>query len=132
MSYLIILLTLFFFIGNVNTVIQSGVDCGRLRLSESSEYCLHKLSRYKKAFFTDRYGNTKDKISFSDFLNHYKSAGYEFPKEAIETEAEKFYEHANGIGHETKTCWGCGNGDGHMNLQEMVRMQTSANRAMYV
>ena len=132
MSYFIILSTLFFFIGNVNTVVQSGVDCGRLRLSENSEYCLHKLSLYKKAFFTDRYGNTKDKISFSDFLNHYKSAGYEFPKEAIETEAEKFYEHANGIGHETKTCWGCGNGDGHMNLQEMVRMQTSANRAMYV
>ena len=48
---------------------------------------------YKKAFFTDQYGNTKEKISFSDFLNYYKSAGYEFPKEAIETEAEKFYRH---------------------------------------
>ena len=132
MSYFIILSTLFFFIGNVNTVIQSGVDCGRLRLSESSEYCLHKLSRYKKAFFTDRYGNTKDKISFSDFLNHYKSAGYEFPKEAIETEADKFYRHANGGGWETKTCWGCGNGHGYMNLQEMLRMQTSANRDTYV
>ena len=117
--------------GNVNTW-QLGVDCGRLREPENSKYCLQKLSLYKKAFFSDRYGNTKEKISFSDFLNHYKSAGYEFPKEAIETEAEKFYEHANGIGHETKTCWGCGNGDGHMNLQEMVRMQTSANRAMYV
>ena len=71
--------------------------------------------------------NTKEKISFSDFLNHYKSAGYKFPKET-----EKFYRHANGGGYETKTCWGCGNGDGHMNLQEMVRMQTSANRDMYV
>ena len=131
MSYFNILSTLFFFVGNVNTW-QLGVDCGRLREPENSKYCLQKLSLYKKAFFSDRYGNTKEKISFSDFLNHYKSAGYEFPKEAIETEAEKFYEHANGIGHETKTCWGCGNGDGHVNLQEMVRMQTSANRAMYV
>ena len=131
MSYLIILSTSFFF-GNVNTVVQSGVDCGRLRLSESTEYCLHKLSLYKKAFFSDRYGNTKEKISFSDFLNHYKSAGYEFPKEAIETEAEKFYQHANGGGYKTKTCWGCGNGDGHMNLQELLRMETSATRDMYV
>ena len=115
--------------GNVNTY-QKGIDCGRLREPENSEYCLERLSLYKKAFFTDQYGNTKEKISFSDFLNHYKSAGYEFPKEAIETEAETFYEHANGIGHETKTCWGCGDGDGHMNLQEMVRMKTSANRDM--
>ena len=127
MSYFIILSTLFFFIGNVNTVIQSGVDCGRLRLSESSEYCLHKLSRYKKAFFTDRYGNTKDKISFSDFLNHYKSAGYEFPKEAIETEAEKFYRYANG-GEWESICWGCGNGDGHMDLREMVMSKANYNR----
>ena len=132
MSYFIILSTLFFFTDNVNTVVQIGVDCGRLGNPENSEYCLQKLSLYKKVFFNDQYGNTKQKISFSDFLNHYKSAGYEFPKEAIETEAEKFYEHANGIGHETKTCWGCGNGDGHMNLQEMVRMQTSANRNTYV
>ena len=131
MSYFIILSTLFFFIGNVNTW-QSGVNCGRLREPENSEYCLRELSLYKKVFFTDRYGNTKEKISFSDFLNHYKSAGYEFPKEAIETEAEKFYEHANGGGYETKTCWGCGNGDGYMNLQEMLRMETSANRDMYV
>ena len=118
--------------GNVNTVVQIGVDCGRLGNPENSEYCLQKLSLYKKVFFTDRHGNTKEKISFSDFLNHYKSAGYEFPKEAIETEADKFYEHANGGGWETKTCWGCGNGDGHMNLQEMVRMETSAYKDMYV
>jgi hypothetical protein len=129
MSYFFILLTLFFFMGNINTF-QLGVDCGRLREPENSEYCLRQLSSYKKVFFTDRYGNTKEKISFFDFLNHYKSAGYEFSKEAIETEAEKFYEHANGGGYETKTCWGCGNGDGHMNLQEMVRMETSANRDM--
>ena len=115
---------------NVNTF-QLGANCGPLR-PESSEYCLQKLSFYKKAFFTDQYGNTKEKISFSDFLNHYKSAGYEFPKEAMETEAEKFYRHANGGGYETKTCWGCGNGDGHMNLQEMLRMQTSATRDTYV
>ena len=112
--------------GNVNTVVQIGVDCGRLGNPENSEYCLRELSLYKKVFFTDRYGNTKEKISFSDFLNHYKSAGYEFPKEAIETEAEKFYEHANGGGYEINTCWGCGNGDGHMNLQEMV--MSKANR----
>ena len=142
MSYFTILLSLFFFMGNVNTF-QLGADCGRgiiiekLRFginseSKNAEKCLQKLSYYKKVFFTDQYGSTKEKISFSDYLNHYKSAGYEFPKEAIETEAEKFYEHTDGIGHETKTCWGCGNGDGHVNLQEMVRMQTSANRAMYV
>ena len=127
--------------GNVTTR-QLGVNCGRGIIieklqfgtqSENSEYCLQTLSFLKKAFFTDQYGNTKEKISFSDYLNHYKSAGYEFPKEAIETESEKFYEHANGFGYETKTdCWGCGNGDGHMNLQEMVRMETSANRDMYV
>ena len=130
MSYFIILSTLFCLMGNVNTF-QLGANCGPLR-PESSEYCLQKLSFYKKAFFTDQYGNTKEKISFSDFLNHYKSAGYEFPKEAIETEAEKFYRHANGGGYETKTCWGCGNGDGQMNLQELLRMETSANRDMYV
>ena len=130
MSYFIILSTLFCLMANVNTF-QLGANCGPLR-PESSEYCLQKLSFYKKAFFTDQYGNTKEKISFSDFLNHYKSAGYEFPKEAMETEAEKFYRHANGGGYETKTCWGCGNGDGHMNLQEMLRMQTSATRDTYV
>ena len=130
MSYFIISSTLFCLIGNVYTF-QLGANCGPLR-PQSSEYCLRKLSSLKKAFFTNQYGNTKEKISFSDFLNHYKSAGYEFPKEAIETEAEKFYQHANGGGYETKTCWGCGNGDGHMNLQELLRMETSANRDMYV
>ena len=142
MSYFIILSSLFFFIG-YDIAFQLGADCGRgiiiekLRFginseSKNAEKCLQELSRYKKAFFTDQYGNTREKISFSDYLNHYKSAGYEFPKEAIETEAEKFYRHANGVGYKTKTCWGCGNGDGHINLQEMVRMQTSANRDMYV
>ena len=130
MTPLIILSILFCFMGNANTF-QLGANCGPLR-PESSEYCFKKLAFYKKAFFTDQYGNTKEKISFSDFLNHYKSAGYEFPKEAIETEAEKFYRHANGGGYETKTCWGCGNGDGLMNLQEMLRKETSANRDMYV
>ena len=140
MTLFIILSILFYLMGNINTY-QLGVDCGRGiiveklqfgRTSENSEYCLRKLSFYKKAFFTDQYGNTKEKISFSDFLNHYKSAGYEFPKEAIEIEAERFYRHANGGGYQTKTCWGCGNGDGHMNLQEMLRMETSANQDMYV
>ena len=130
MSYFIILSTLFCLIGNVNNF-QLGANCGPLR-PEDSEQCLQELSSFKKAFFTNQYGNTKEKISFSDFLNHYKSAGYEFSKEAIEAETEKFYRHANGGGYETKTCWGCGNGDGLMNLQEMLRMQTSANRDTYV
>ena len=130
MSYFIILSNLLCLIGNASTF-QLGANCGPLR-PQSSEYCLRELSSFKKAFFTNQCGNTNKKISFSDFLNHYKSAGYEFAKEAIEIEAEKFYEHANGGGWETKTCWGCGNGDGHMNLQEMLRMQTSANRDTYV
>ena len=123
--------------GNVNTF-QLGANCGRgiiiekLRLginseSKNSEKCLQELSRYKKAFFTDQYGNTKEKISFSDYLNHYKSAGYEFPKEAIETEADKFYRFANGGGWES-ICWGCGNGDGLMDLQEMVKSKANYSR----
>ena len=112
--------------GNVNTW-QLGVDCGRLREPENSDYCLQKLSLYKKVFFTDQHGKTKQKISFSDFLNHYKSAGYEFPKEAIETEAEKFYRYANG-GEWESICWGCGNGDGHMDLREMVMSKANYNR----
>ena len=142
MTPFIILSILFCLMGNVNTF-QLGADCGRgviiekLRFginseSKNSEKCLQKLSYYKKAFFTDQYGNTREKISFSDYLNHYKSAGYAFPKEAIETEKDKFYRHANGGGYETKTCWGCGNGDGQMNLQELLRMETSANRELYV
>jgi len=126
MSSFIILSILFCLIGNSSSQLKCGWDV------KDEADCLRKLSFYKKAFFTDQYGNTKEKISFSDYLNHYKSAGYEFPKAAIETEAEKFYRHANGGGYETKTCWGCGNGDGHMNLQELLRMETSATRDMYV
>ena len=126
MTPFIILSILVCLVGNA----ASRPKCGKLIKNKSD--CLRKFSYYGKAFFTDQYGNAKEKISFSDFLNHYKSAGYEFPKEAIEAEAEKFYRHANGGGWETKTCWGCGNGDGYMNLQEMLRMQTSANRNMYV
>ena len=126
MSSFIILSILFCLIGNSSSQLKCGWDV------KDEADCLRKLSFYKKAFFTDQYGNTKEKISFSDYLNHYKSAGYEFPKEAIETEADKFYRHANGGGYETKTCWGCGNGDGQMNLQELLRMETSANRDMYV
>ena len=126
MSSFIILSILFCLIGNSSSQLKCGWDV------KDEADCLRKLSFYKKAFFTDQYGNTKEKISFSDYLNHYKSAGYEFPKEAIETEADKFYRHANGGGYETKTCWGCGNGDGHMNLQELLRMETSATRDMYV
>ena len=125
MSYLIILSTLFCLMGNVNTF-QLGANCGPLR-PQSSEYCLRKLSSLKKAFFTNQYGNTKEKISFSDFLNVYKSAGYEFPKEAIETEADKFYRFANGGGWES-ICWGCGNGDGLMDLQEMVKSKANYSR----
>ena len=128
---------LFCLMGNVNTFFQLGADCGRgviieklqfgINSESKKEKCLQRLSYYKKAFFTDQYGNTKEKISFSDFLNHYKSAGYEFPKEAIETEAYKFYRYANGGGYKS-ICLGCGNGDGLMNLIEMYRMQTEANR----
>ena len=125
MSYFIISSTLFCLIGNVNTF-QLGANCGPLR-PQSSEYCLRELSSFKKAFFTNQYGNTKEKISFSDFLNHYKSAGYEFPKEAIETEADKFYRFANGGGWES-ICWGCGNGDGLMDLQEMVKSKANYSR----
>ena len=125
MSYLIISSTLFCLIGNVSTF-QLGANCGPLR-PQSSEYCLRELSSFKKAFFTNQYGKTKEKISFSDFLNVYKSAGYEFPKEAIETEADKFYRYANGGGWES-ICWGCGNGDGLMDLQEMVKSKANYSR----
>ena len=121
MTSFIILSILFGLMGNAT----SQLKCGKFVKNQAD--CLRKLAFYKKAFFTDQYGNTKEKISFSDFLNHYKSAGYEFPKEAIETEAEKFYTHANGWGYKG-ICWGCGNGDGLMNLQEMLRRQTEANR----
>ena len=125
MSYFIISSTLFCLIGNVYTF-QLGANCGPLR-PQSSEYCLRELSSFKKAFFTNQYGNTKEKVSFSDYLNHYKSAGYEFPKEAIETEADKFYRYANG-GEWESICWGCGNGDGLMNLREMVMSKANYNR----
>ena len=112
MTPFIILSILFCLVGNA----ASRPKCGKLVKNKYD--CLQKLSYYEKAFFTDQYGNTKEKISFSDFLNHYKSAGYEFPKEAIETEADKFYRYANGGGYES-ICLGCGNGDGLMNVQEM-------------
>jgi hypothetical protein len=128
MTKFIILSTLLCLMGNASSL---SVDSCRRGFTNSKD-CLEKLAFYKKAFFTDQFGNTKEKISFSDYLNHYKSAGYEFPKEAIETEADKFYRHANGGGYETKTCWGCGKGDGQMNLQELLRMETSENRDMYV
>ena len=121
MTPFIILSILVCLVGNA----ASRPKCGKLIKNKSD--CLQKLSYYEKAFFTDQYGNTKEKISFSDFLNHYKSAGYEFPKEAIETEAYKFYRYANGGGYKS-ICLGCGNGDGLMNLIEMYRMQTEANR----
>ena len=126
MSSFIILSILFCLIGNSSSQLKCGWGVN------NKADCLRKLSFYKKAFFTDQYGNTKEKISFSDYLNHYKFAGYEFPKEAIEAEAEKFYRHANGGGYETKTCWGCGNGDGLMSLQEMLMLQTQAKRSTYV
>ena len=124
MTYFIILSTLLCLMGNASSL---SVDSCRRGFTNSKD-CLEKLAFYKKAFFTDQFGNIKEKISFSDYLNHYKSAGYEFPKEAIETEAEKFYKHANGRGYESKPCWGCGNGDGLMNLQEMYRKIRHAYR----
>ena len=124
MTYFIILSTLLCLMGNASSLL---VDSCRRGFTNSKD-CLEKLALYKEAFFTDQFGNTKEKISFSDYLDHYKSAGYEFPKEAIETEAEKFYKHANGDGYESKTCWGCGNGDGLMNLQEMYIKITQPNR----
>ena len=93
MTPFIISSILFFLVGNA----ASRPKCGRLVNNKAD--CLQKLSYYKKAFFTDQYENTKEKISFSDFLNCYKSAGYEFPEEAIETEPDKFYRHANGGTH---------------------------------
>ena len=123
MTYFIILSTLLCLMGNASSQL---VDSCRRGFTNSKD-CLEKLALYKKAFFTDRNGNIKDKISFSDFLNHYKSAGYEFPKEAIEAEAEKFYRYANG-GEWESICWGCGNGDGHMDLREMVMSKVNYNR----
>ena len=121
MTPLIVLFILFCLLGNA----ASRPKCGRF--VKNKAVCRQKLSYYEKAFFTDQYGNTKEKISFSDFLNVYKSAGYEFPKEAIEAEAEKFYRYANG-GEWESICWGCGNGDGHMDLREMVMSKTNYNR----
>ena len=125
MTPFIVFSILFCLLGNA----ASRPKCSKF--IKNKAVCRQKLSYYEKAFFTDQNGNTKEKISFSDFLNVYKSAGYEFPKEAIEAEAEKFYRYANG-GEWESICWGCGNGDGQMNLQELLRMETSANRDMYV
>ena len=85
MTLFIISSILFFLVGNA----ASQPKCGRLVKNKAD--CLQKLSYYEKAFFTNQYGNTKEKISFSDFLKHYKSAGYEFPKEAIEIEQGLLY-----------------------------------------
>ena len=122
MTPFIILSFLFCLVGNA----ASRPKCGRFVKNKAD--CLQKLSYYKKALFTDQYENTKEKISFSDFLNWYKSAGYEFPEEAIETEPDKFYRHANGYEYKSKICWGCGDGNGLMNLQEMLMRQTKVNR----
>ena len=59
MTPFIILSILFCLMGNVNTF-QLGADCGRGVISEN---CLQRLSYYKKAFFTDQYGNKKEKIN---------------------------------------------------------------------
>ena len=58
---------------------------------ENSEECRGWLGFYKRAFFIDNYGNVKEQLTFADYLNHYKAAGYGFNQEQIAEEARVFY-----------------------------------------
>ena len=98
---------------------------------ENSAACQRSLSFYRKAFFTDNYGNVKEKITFADYLNHFKANGYGFNKDQIVEEAKMFYKFANGVGYQS-ICTHCGNGDGLMNLIEMWKMHTSNDTARFV
>ena len=98
---------------------------------ENSGECRRWLDFYKRAFFTDKYGNVKETLTFADYLNHYKVAGYGFSQEQIAEEARVFYRYANGLGYPSD-CIFCGNGDGKMNLPELMNMhagnQTGQNQ----
>ena len=88
-NYLVTLLTLTCMMGNANPApAENHSLCNRI--FKSSESCPRQLSYYKKAFFTDLYGNKKEKISFSDYINHFKSVGYGFPSDQIEEQAKFF------------------------------------------
>ena len=97
----------------------------------NSEACQRSLAHYRKAFFTDNYGNVKEKLTFADYLNHFKAAGYGFSNDQIAAEAKMFYKYANGGGYRS-ICSYCGNGDGHMNVMEMWKMHTSNDTARLV
>ena len=98
---------------------------------ENSEECRRWLGNYKRAFFTDNYGNVKEKLTFTDYLNHYKVAGYGFTKDQIPEEARIFYKYANGLGYRSD-CIFCGNGDGKINLPELLNMHTDNQTARLV
>ena len=97
----------------------------------NSAACQRSLSRYRKAFFTDNYGNVKEKLTFADYLNHFKAAGYGFSNDQIAAEAKLFYKFANGVGY-SSICTYCGDGDGHMNLMELWNMHRSNDTAKLV
>ena len=97
----------------------------------NSAECQTWMKFYKNAFFRDIYGNINDKLTFNDYLNHYKAAGYGFSKEQAAGEAKIFYRYANGLGYRSQ-CLFCGNGDGKMNLHELTKMHTSNDTARLV
>ena len=97
----------------------------------NSARCQRSLSKYRKAFFIDNYGNIKERITFADYLNHFKAAGYGFSNDQIAAEAKMFYKYANGVGYQS-ICTYCGNGDGHMNVMELWKMHTSNDTARLI
>jgi hypothetical protein len=97
----------------------------------NSARCQQSLSKYRKAFFIDNYGNIKERLTFADYLNHFKAAGYGFSNNQIAAEAKLFYKHANGVGYQS-ICTYCGDGDGHMNLMELWNMHRSNDTAKLV
>ena len=97
----------------------------------NSARCQRSLSRYRKAFFIDNYGNVKERLTFADYLNHFKAAGYGFSNNQIAAEAKMFYKYANGLGYRS-ICTYCGDGDGHMNLMELWKMHTSNDTARLI
>jgi hypothetical protein len=97
----------------------------------NSARCQQSLSKYRKAFFIDNYGNIKERLTFADYLNHFKAARYGFSNNQIAAEAKLFYKHANGVGYQS-ICTYCGDGDGHMNLMELWNMHRSNDTAKLV
>ena len=98
---------------------------------ENSGECQMRMNFYKNVFFRDTYGNVKDTLTFDDYLNHFKAAGYGFSKDQAVGEAKIFYKYANGLGYPSQ-CLSCGNGDGKMNLHELLKMHTSNDTARLV